>query len=194
MVIDNFLTLANFIAPNDSKLTEDNFYFLQIIRRAKDGTGTNTTIRDFYIKNSQDLLAKQADIISFCEMFGARAYFNPNVKSYEKCTYEVLKRLSEVIGNKQFKATRGLFSSAAGLVSTRDGTFDKVWIVDYDHGEGPVDSFEMVKYFCVNGISYEELHTKSGIHFLTKPFDLRNCPFSSTIQKHNPTLLYFKGE
>lgn len=189
-MIDNFEALANFIAHNDSKLTEDNFYFLQIISRAKDG-GINKTIKDFHIHNSEDLLLKKYEIQTTCEAFNARAYFNPNVKSYEKCTHEVLKRISEVIPNKQFSATKGLFSSAAGLVSTRDTKFDKVWIVDYDFNEEKEFYFD--NYLVNEGIDFTQIETKNGFHFLTKPFDLRNCPFADKIQKHNPTLLYFKG-
>ena len=62
-MVNNFTQLANFISKNDSQLTPDNFYFCQIIRRSKDTPGkSSTTLKDFYIKNSQDLLDK-ADLI-----------------------------------------------------------------------------------------------------------------------------------
>lgn len=164
-MIDNFETIANYIKNNET--TEDNFYFCQIIRRNKDNNAGNLTVRDFYIKNSEDLLNKKADIISFCKMFGARAYINVNVKSYEKCTLEVLKRLAEVISNKQFKATRGLFSSAAGLVSTRDTKFDKVWLIDYDNG----DNLEQIeRYLAYNQIQFTQIETKKWISLFSKTF------------------------
>lgn len=189
-MVNNFKELSNFIKKNDSNLTDDNFYFCQVIRRNKDNQGGNKTIRDFYIKDSEDLLNKQDDIIAFCEMFGARAYFNPNVKSYKKCHISVMKRMVSLIETEDYKACRGLFSSAAGLVETRDTYFDKIWLIDYDHGDN-LTQIEL--YLAYSEILFTQLETKNGFHYLVKPFRLDLCPFSDKIQKHNPTLLYIGG-
>lgn len=191
-MIDNFNLLSEFIKPNDSLLTEDNFYFLQLIRRSKDTEGLpSKTFRDFYIKNSQDLLARKDEIIEMCNFFNARAYFNPNVKSYEKCSLFMLKNLADAFTNKSFKQAKGMFTSAAGQVSTRDNKFEKVWIIDYDFEDENI-YIDIPLYLARHNIKYNLIPTKNGIHYLVKPFDTRSCDFSEKLQKHNPTILYVK--
>lgn len=190
-MINNFNLLSEFIKPNDSLLTEDNFYFLQLIRRPKDTGLPHKTFRDFYIKNSQDLLNKKDEIVDLCNYFNARAYFNPNVKSYEKCSLFMLKNLADAFTNKSFKQAKGMFTSAAGQVSTRDSRFEKVWIIDYDKDEEP-GSIDIMLYLKRRQLDYHLIATKNGLHYLVKPFDTRDCYFASKIQKHNPTVLYVK--
>lgn len=194
-MINNFLTLTSFLSQQEfvTELTDDNFYFLQIIQRKKDGHEKDArVIKDFYIKDCDDLLMRETEIIAYCEEFNARAYLNPNVKSYKKCSLDVLKCLAEVITNEQFPATKGLFSSAAGKISTRDTRFEKIWIVDYDNED---NNFNEVDCTLIDlNVILEVLTTKNGFHYLVKPFRLDLCPFANKVQKHNPTLLYYKGE
>lgn len=186
-MVDNFNLLAEFIKPNDELLTEDNFYFLQLIRRSKDTEGLSSkTFRDFSIKNSQDLLDRKSEIIEMCEFFNARAYFNPNVKSYERCATHMLKSMEDSFANKSFNRTKGMFTSAAGNMSTRDTRFEKVWIIDYDWGE---DTLDMIQSIPTTSFA---VPTKNGTHFLTKPFRTDTYKYADKIQKHNPTILYVK--
>lgn len=190
-MVDNFDLLANFISVNNEKLTDDNFYFLQLIRRSKDTAGLpSKTIRDFFIKNSADLLFRKDEIVEMCNFFNARAYFNPNVKSYEKCANYMLKTFGDMYTNKSFSQVKGMFTSAAGLVATRDTRFEKIWIIDYDYGELSLN--EILDFILDNDIDYQDLKTKSGIHFLVNPFRTDICRFADKIQKHNPTILYVK--
>lgn len=190
-MIDNFNLLSNFIKPNDALLTEDNFYFLQLIRRSKDTEGLpSKTFRDIYIQNSQDLLARKDEIIELCNFFNARAYFNPNVKSYEKCANYMLKNMGDMYTNKSFKQAKGMFTSAAGVVATRDTRFEKVWIIDYDEGENSY--LDILMELHDRNIDYMMLPTKNGTHFLTHPFRTDTSIITCDIQKHNPTILYVK--
>lgn len=191
-MINNFNLLSEFIKPNDSLLTEDNFYFLQLIRRSKDTEGLpSKTIRDFYIKNSEDLLARKDEIIEMANFFNARAYFNPMPKSYEKCGLYMLKNMGDMFTNKSFKQAKGMFTSAAGQVSTRDSRFEKIWIIDYDKDEEP-GSIDIMLYLKRRQLDYNLIATKNGLHYLVKPFDTRDCYFADKIQKNSPTLLYVK--
>lgn len=189
-MVDNFTLLADFIAPNDTLLADDNFYFLQLIRRSKDTDGLpSKTFRDFYIRNSRDLLSHREEIIELCDFFDARAYLNVNVKSYEKCANYILKGFGDMYTNKSFAQCKGMFSSAAGQVSTRATNFQKVWFVDYDNDD-EMDMSTIGWYYVNRNLRAYNVPTKNGMHFLVAPHDTRDCSFADKIQKHNPTLLY----
>ena len=187
-MIDNFNLLTDFIKPNDELLTPDNFYFLQVIRRSKDSGLSSKTFRDYYIKDSQDLLSRKDEIIDMCNHFQARAYLNVNVKSYERCATLMLSVMADMFKNKSFNSAKGMFTSAAGQVSTRCIRFKKVWIIDYDNGD--ICQNALIDFLCGDGIRFDSFPTPNGMHFLTSPFDTRNFKYGDKLQKHNPTVLY----
>lgn len=195
-MVNNFSELSKYLTEqHGSRLDQDCYYFCQIIKRGKDLGETDRAtriVKDYFISSPEKLLEKQDEIVGLCEYFGARAYLNPNVKSFKRTYSFIQKRMADIFDNQDYKSLISMLPSAAGNVSTRDNSFDKVWIVDYDNDD-TYDLAAIKMYLYENKINYFILPTKNGLHFLTKPFRLDLCPFSGKIQKHNPTLLYYGG-
>jgi hypothetical protein len=182
--------------------SNDDFYHLQIIKRKKehpDLGSNNIVIKTYYIQSIDYLELKKDEIISLCDLHDARAYINLNVRSFEKMAFQLLKKTTDLIMNKDFKSARKAYESVCGASGT---TRDKKWIIDIDEPEVSPLMLAHIDYKCMpisdsiqNGKIYATIPTKNGHHIITKPFDVRN--FSSQypdieIHKNNPTILYIK--
>lgn len=192
-MINNFDQLILFLEHNHHEMTSDNFYFGQIVKRNKDWGGPGSTIiKDLYFKSPDSIQKQKDEIIALCELHGARAYINLNVKSFKRCYSFIQKRMADIFDNEDYKSILSMLPSAAGTVSTRDNKFEKLWVIDVDND----DSYPEVavkQYLYENKINYFSIPTKNGLHLITEPFRLDMCPFASKIRKHNPTLLYYGG-
>ena len=180
--------------------SDDDFYHLQIIKRKKehpDLGSNNVVIKTYYIQSVEYLEMKFNEIQSLCDFHNARAYINLNVRSFEKTAFQMLKKTTDIIMNKDFKAARKAFESVCGASAT---TRDKKWIIDIDE---PVVSPLMlahISYKCMpisEGVNdskiYAIIPTKNGHHIITKPFDVREFAMKYPdieIHKNNPTILY----
>lgn len=77
-MVDNFEYLANLF---DGLVDKDDFYFVQIIQRKKDGvelpsyTSGARTIRSFYFFTKEEFLRQEPYIKDLCNSNNARAYF-----------------------------------------------------------------------------------------------------------------------
>ena len=83
MITDNFDRVIKFMEFSNP----DDFYFLQIIQRKKDGNETGRgnngarLIKAYYIRSTQHLLEKKNKIIELCKNNNARAYITVNKRS-----------------------------------------------------------------------------------------------------------------
>ena len=181
------------------------FYHLQIIKRNKDHSsmqGSNRTIKQYYIENVDYLLKYKEEIISLCEMFGARAYINLSPKSYEAVTKECLFKYASIVKTNDYKKPYKLWSSASGSIK---GLYPR-WVVDIDEDflfnkEAIIacikDSYN-AKGIDPEGVIGNELikcivPTKTGEHLITEsfPLDVLKSKFPNLeVHKNNPTILY----
>lgn len=173
---------------------EDDFYHLQIVKRKKENPelGSNSYIVKTYSITSLDHLEKvYSEIKSICDFHQARAGINLNVRSFEKIAFHALRKLTDVIMNKDFKSARKSYDSVCGAYPAGK---NKSWIIDID-----VSDMDVVKSI---GESISEIEpkgdkvkavlpTKNGFHLITSPFNLSKLGFSEIdIHKNNPTILY----
>ena len=83
MIVDNFDQILEFNDPNE-------FYFLQIVQRKKDGCVTDTgnngyrTVKTYYIFSREQLERKRAKITELCQSNHARAYITLNKRNAEQ--------------------------------------------------------------------------------------------------------------
>ena len=102
-LIDNFDKVAQLMEFN----SDDDFYFVEIIKRKKDNPNDAFRYRQFityyWITSQSDLMSKRDEIISVCEQNNARAYIYMNPRSAN-----VVNEYSKVL-RKRF-AQRGRFS------------------------------------------------------------------------------------
>ena len=173
--------------------TNDDFYFLQILQRKKENPnlGSNSkVIKNYYITSTEHLIEKYDEIKSLCNMFNARASLRLNKRSFEKVAFKSLENFANVMQTKEYKHIMNCYDKACGLLNNEK---QKKWIVDIDRNE-----LVWLEHI-INSVQESEpndnkiiiqLPTKSGVHLITKPFNVNQ--FKENLK--NELSKYFLGE
>ena len=101
-MINNFEQIKNLLHFEN----EDIFYHLQILKRKKENPeiGRNSyLIKTYYVTSNEYLDKVKDEIINLCDFNKARAYINLNPRSFEKTAFNTLKKISDIIMNKDYK-------------------------------------------------------------------------------------------
>jgi hypothetical protein len=177
--------------------SEDDFYFLQILKRKKENPelGSNSVVvKTYYIKSLENLDMKRDEIINLCQLYNARAYINLNVRSFESVAFHMLKKVTDIIMNKDYKSVRNAYDSVCGAHGTGK---NKKWIIDIDNTNEEYDREmrEFINTECrpVGMKIIANIPTKNGHHLITNCFDLmkfREKYPDEEIHKNNPSVLY----
>jgi hypothetical protein len=209
MKIDNFDKIAkilSFETPND-------FYFIQVIPRKKDGNDTNErrsnvnrAVRTYYIFSVDDLLNLKDNIIEKCRKYNARAYINLNRRNAKHCVKALQHELIDLDETGNYKKVFfGLIEHVVG--STKKGNKTKYWIVDVDTKDlSEIEAVIEQVDACRSGNSENlfgsylnvrhVIETPNGFHLITNPFNLTQLPegfFKKyELKKDNPTILYYE--
>lgn len=202
MVVNNFDMILPFLEWNN----KNEFYFLQIIQRKKDGNDTGRgnngarTIKTYYIFNQDDLIRRKNKIIELCESNNARAYIHLNRRNALSCcitaAQEYLKLIKE---DNCFQGVR-IWDHVCGM--ERDTNYQKLWLLDIDSKDADYIWKVLNVMFECRGEPKVKLHipTLHGYHIITTGFDcnqfqqlLKISELDTVdIHKDNPTLLYYK--
>lgn len=202
MATDNFERILKLLTFE----SDDDFYHLQVIKRKKEHPelGSNSqVIKTYYIKSVDHLDAVRPEIVSLCDFHGARAYINLNARSFEMTAFHTLKKVTDIIMNRDYKSVRNAYDSVCGAYSTSK---EKRWIIDLD-GVYQVSPLmcAFIEYRCEpiteltpdcsleNSKCIAVIPTKNGIHLITKPFNLEKFKKEYPevdVHKNNPTVLY----
>lgn len=177
---------------------EDQFYFLQILKRKKEHPelGSNSyVVKTYFISSLEQLDFFWDEIICLCNFHQARACINLNKRSFEKTAFHTLKKVTDQIMNKDFKSVKKAYNSVCGLNSVET---NKKWIVDID--EKDEDAYKIAIRYIQNCrpdskipvTIYAILPTKNGWHIISSPFRLDVFKKISSIDVHkdNPSILY----
>ena len=201
--VDNFDLICKMLEFNSS----DEFYFLQIIQRKKDGNITDTgnngyrTIKTYYIYSVEQLRKKEAKIKELCLKNNARAYINVNRRNAEEVALSAIQQYAQLISEGNAYQGYRVYDSACG--STRARGYKPLWIVDVD-SKNP-DYVASIMHIVNKCRGAEELKVKqiiptlNGYHLITIGFDVNqfkqelaiNQLDNVDVQKDNPTLLYY---
>jgi hypothetical protein len=194
-MVDNF----DLIKPMLKFESEDDFYFIQILQRKKDNpNGCNGSsnsarlIKAYYINSIEHLESLKDEMVFFANHFNSRVGINLNKRSYEKTAFNTLKKVAEVMHNKNFKMVRRAWNTSCGVHNGGD----KIWLLDIDVKDA--DYIKNIKEFVQNQQPKRDkilglIPSKSGFHLITKGFDLRAFKKEYPeieIHKNNPTNLY----
>lgn len=130
-MIDNF----NLIYPLlNAHNIEGEFYFLQIVSRAKDHKSEGIKVKEgaiksYFITSKEHLESLKDEIILLCEHYKARAYINVGIKSFYMFQKQLMYKLAEYnVNNNILTNPFRLINRIAGAcksISTR-------WIIDID--------------------------------------------------------------
>lgn len=196
-MINNF----DVIKPLLDFQTEDDFYFLQIIRRKKENEDlgrNNEVVQSFYIHSIEQLEHLKPHIIHFCEYYNARAYINLNVRSFKKVTCQCVREFAQRVCDDNYNKPQAIFNTVCGQMGA---TRNKTWVIDIDDNQGYDKSaikgiIDFINEEC-EPLDVEKfvawIPTKNGQHIITAPFNLQRfktlCP-NIEVHKNNPTVLY----
>ena len=204
-LVDNFELLSNYLFDWRKPLDEDEFYFLQILVRGKDGNhvsgnNKNRLVKYYVIRSKEQLLDLKDEIVGVCGVVNGRAYIHPTRRSLKEVANRALEDTAHTFVSQNWIGLRGVYSTAAGQ-SYVSG--DKQFIVDLDDftHEQAKEVFDFVNTLRGRkdergNISQIILPTKHGYHLITNAFDVgeftKKYP-EIDIHKNNPTLLYYKS-
>ena len=203
-IIDNFEYLAKLLFKEP--LQEDEFYFLQILVRGKDGNAVsgnnkNRLVKYYAITSANQLLDFKKEIVALCKADNARAYIHPTKRSFKQVANVALELTTHTYVSQNWIGLRSAWSTAAGKSFI---TSDKKYIVDLDDVTVKDEKVSKVadKLFQIRGKGGENsnkvfglVNTKSGVHLITYPFDVEEFKKAFPeidVHKNNPTLLYFE--
>ena len=200
-LIDNFYLFKKVLNFQN----EDEFYFVQILIRGKDGhteqgvngNNKNRLIKFYTVKSVDHLIRLETEIKQICEAVNGRAYIHPTKRSFISVGDECLRVTTEMYLSRNNLGLKGAYSTAAGKSYI---TSDKKFVIDLD-GED-VNKLDEIKEFINStcepyGICKDKytVPTAHGIHLITSPFNVAKFSMqypAIDVHKNNPTLLYFK--
>lgn len=200
-LVNNFNLFKEIMEFNN----EDEFYFVQILIRGKDGhteqgvngNNKNRLIKYYTIRSVDELSKKEEEIKSICHALNARAYIHPTKRSFSDVADMMLRITTDMyLSGKNVVGLKGAYSAACGksLISK-----DKKFIVDINGDDkNIVDILNYIEIWCDPKGEAKFLYkvpTAHDIHLITRPFNTQL--FSQKypdidIHKNNPTLLYFE--
>ena len=202
MIVDNFNVFKKII----NTLNEDEFYFVQILIRGKDGhtepgingNNKNRLIKFYTIKSAEHLEKVENEIKSICNAVNARAYIHPTKRSFKAVSKECLKATVEMFLSENNMGLKGAYSTACGKSYI---TSDKKFVIDLDDENASQEKIKEIVDYITNEcepLNHNKLcyrvNTVHGVHLITTPFN--TAKFSQRfpsidVHKNNPTLLYF---
>ena len=212
-MVDNFELIKPLLKFTDHQ----DFYFLQLLLRKKDGADVpngsdnqRRLVRDYHITSPEMLDEIKEEVIRICNETGARAYIRMNKRNYKTIAMayaqETLKkaRLGEEFGN-----TYGEINSVIGRYPEGHKK-DKTWLVDIDDNgpdSGVTSAVKSIIARCDpkdddnNKKVIAAIPTRSGTHLITRPFNLQKfnqlkedelsgVESEIAVLHDNPTILY----
>jgi len=192
-ITNNFDTIGNWLTFND-----EDFYFIQIMKRRKDIpdlSSNSIDIATYYVKSLKGLEKLKPDIIEICNALHARAYISTYSANPEKAALNTIAKITQhLISGETMASCRAWESSCANSIST-------VFLIDVDtKDEDLVARLEYNIYDITKNprTVVLKLETPNGFHLITEKFnrtainkELIELGFFE-IKSRASTLLYFK--
>ena len=206
-MVDNFKLIRDYLKFE----SEDDFYFLQILQRKKDGpglngvkvTGTNNksrAIKTYCISSVEYLDKIEGEVKHLCDYFNARAMIILSRRSYKQTALLEMVQVSNMIMSGQYMNVKSAYYSSCA----KSKSIDKYFLIDID--EEDLAHKEFIKNYIQNEARNDEVNygerillelpTKHGYHLITTPFDVRGLlkvypkEKQEFVHKDGPTILY----
>lgn len=175
---DNFNRFKEFMRLPETE-GGDAYYVIELVRRGKDCpdlSAANYHFKNYYIDSMQKYDKVQDEIRLLCRTLRLRAYVSVNRKSFRRVTMDTIAEMSRRAALDDFRRPHAVFESCSGKFVDKN---DEHWVVDVDDfiGYNTQEHCVTIKNFINDCRPYGDkielmLPTKSGIHLITRPFDL----------------------
>lgn len=195
MLVDNFSVFRTHLQFNSA----DEFYFLQVISRPKDGhkihgNNINRTIKYYTIRSIEEFDRIESEIKALCKEFNARAYVHYTKRLFSQVAKLMLPKITEQYIDGNFQGMKSAFQDSCEKSVVKKY---KTYLVDIDSKDKSlIESVIKVINDC-NPINQNKIvtmfETSSGYHLITIPFHVEKFnEIYPDIDVHlnNPTLLY----
>ena len=206
--IDNFDKVSKDLMKFDN---QNQFYFVQIIQRKKDGNITHIGNNGFRLIKSYDifsvdqLMRSRQKIQELCINNNARAYLNVNIRDAQEVALSCISGLAQLVSEGNAYQGYRIWDSSCG--KTRSSKRRPLWVVDVDTKD--LETLEVIKSLmkqCRSSYTPETLiesilPTVHGYHVISHGFDVQQFQQllqlhqldTLDIQKDNPTLLFYSA-
>ena len=165
--IDLFRKYLSSFYP-DLEKNPDVYFVIELIRRGKDNPdlpAANYKFKTYYVNSLTDIDRFEEEIISVCNLLRLRAYFSINKKSYQQVMLNTANEYTRRLALRDYKKPHTIWESCSGSYLGRK---DKRWVVDIDEDMRKEDYIDLIGQDNI----LTEFPTKSGLHLITKPFNL----------------------
>lgn len=209
MPIDNSELILPFVPEY---FDGDSFIYTEMLDRSKTkGNNGFRLLKTFYHRSREEFLEQLPTIRSICEYSRVRACTRLGPRSFAKVGQTFSKLVLDAALSSNWAGMKTLYNKALGNTPP----IHKVWIWDIDKIDGRTESFRNFLKHAVDGhlqnVWLREVPSKKGLHYLTRPFDVRIVseymrnvlgiaggliPNGDVISLHkdNPTNLYIPDE
>lgn len=189
--------------------SDDEFFFIQVLVRGKDGNkangnNTNRTIKYYTVRSLEEFNAIEEEIKYLCSQFNARAYIHYSKRSFKQVGREMLRDVTDKVLSENWQGMKRSFQHCCGTcVPSKHKTY--LVDIDYDMDITPREShYELIEkckdyinVHCENLADMDKIiaviPTNSGYHLICKPFNARKfhdwAP-GIEVKTNSPTLLY----
>ena len=198
MIVNNFKQISKFF---DELTNKEDFFFVQILQRTKDGHENPHVIKSYYFYNVEYFLKKQDSIIELCHKYNARAYFWVNPRNARSVSAACIKEFTDLLTSETCVGGYTVWDRMCGAHASPNGI--KKWIVDIDTKDSNIiktiiNLINECKGTPGNRI-LDSIPTVQGVHLLVFGFDIQQfkqlCIINKIpipdIHKNNLTLLYY---
>lgn len=191
-MLDNSISVAAFCPPIDDG---DTFIYTEMLDRGKrKGNNSHRIVKTFYHRSVEEFWEQWPVIKNLCDLSLVRACTRLSPKSYKRVGATFTRMVVEAALTNNFAGMKSLYNRACGTTSPNT----KLWLFDIDViNEGTI---EFEKYLQINGSYIATIPSKKGLHYITKPFDMRLFEMFMddhdmsdehiSLHKDNPTNLY----
>ena len=203
-MVDNFNIVRRWMKFD----SDDEFFFIQVLIRSKDGhltneNNTNRTIKYYTIRSLDEFNKIEPEIKTLCKEFGARAYIHYSKRSFRQVGREMIRDITDKLLSENWQGMKSSFQHCCGMCVPKKY---KTYLVDIDydsdeyrtHGDNLINLCkDYINTECENFADVDKIidmiPTNSGCHLICKPFNVskfKDWTPSIEVKINSPTLLY----
>lgn len=194
-MLDNSQLIAPFCPE---KADGDTFIYTEMLNRGqKKGNNGQRLLKTFYHRSIEEFWEQWPTIKELCDMSKVRACTRVAPRSYKKVGREFTKLVVDTAMSENWAGMKSLYNRACGTTSPNT----KIWLFDVDVINTKTITFG--EWLKIREVRIACIPSKKGMHYLTKPFDVRDADAmyrdlglnlegvdEISLHKDNPTNLY----